>query len=67
MSNNNPLTQKRHKQALAKMIVDIMRNEDKSLLEAYASLASMATSDEVVGMAKDIVNKLNGGQSNDNN
>ncbi len=42
------------------MIVDIMRNEDKSLLEAYAKLASMATSDEVVELAKQKVNELNG-------
>lgn len=59
MSHNNPLTVKRHRKALADMIVDIMKNEDKSLLEAYATLASLATSDEVVELAKDKVNKLN--------
>lgn len=58
--NANPLTVKRHQKALAAMIVDIMRNEDKSLLEAYAKLASMATSDEVVELAKKKVNELNG-------
>lgn len=57
---NNPLTIKRHQKALAEMIIDIMRNEDKSLLEAYARLASMATSDEVVELAKKRVNELNG-------
>lgn len=56
----NQLTVKRHQKALAAMIVDIMRNEGKSLLEAYAKLASMATSDEVVEMAKQKVNELNG-------
>lgn len=60
--NANPLTVKRHQKALAAMIIDIMRNEDKSLLEAYAKLASMATSDEVVEMAKQKVNELNGVQ-----
>ncbi len=57
---NNPITVKRHQKALAAMIVDIMRNENKSLLEAYAKLASMATSDEVVELAKQKVNELNG-------
>lgn len=61
MSNNNQLTVKRHRQALARMIIDIMRNEDKSLLEAYATLASMATSDEVVDIAKKEIERLNGG------
>jgi hypothetical protein len=57
--NHNPLTTKRHQKALASMIVDIMRNEDRSLLEAYAKLASMATSDEVVNLAKKEVEELN--------
>lgn len=43
------------------MIVDIMRNENLSLLEAYAKLASMATSDEVVGLAKKEVEMINSG------
>lgn len=60
MSYNNQITVKRHQKALADMIIDIMRNEDKSLLEAYAKLASMATSDEVVNLAKEKVNELNG-------
>lgn len=55
----NPLTIKRHQKALAEMIVDIMRNEDLSLLEAYAKLASLATSDEVVALAKQRVEALN--------
>lgn len=61
MSNHNPLTVKRHQKALAAMIVDIMRNENLSLLEAYAKLASMATSDEVVGLAKKEVEMINSG------
>lgn len=60
MSYNNPITVKRHKKALAAMIVDIMQNEDMSLLEAYARLASMATSDEVIGLARERVEVLNG-------
>lgn len=65
MSHNNPLTVKRHQEALAKMIVDIMANEDLSLLEAYAKLASMATSDEVVTLAKITVETMNGSRSYD--
>lgn len=59
MSNHNPLTVKRHQRALADMIIDIMRNEDKNLLEAYVRLASMATSDEVSDLAKKRVEALN--------
>lgn len=62
MAHINQITVKRHQKALAEMIVDIMRNEDKSLLEAYATLASMATSDEVIALAKKRVDELNGGQ-----
>lgn len=62
MAHINQITVKRHQKALAGMIVDIMRNEDKSLLEAYATLASMATSDEVIALAKKRVDELNGGQ-----
>lgn len=57
---NNPITIKRHQKVLAGIIIDIMRNEDLSLLEAYAKLASMATSDEVVNLAKEKVEELNG-------
>lgn len=60
MSYNNPLTMQRHRRALAGMIIDIMRNEDLSLLEAYAKLASMATSDEVVELAKKEIEAING-------
>lgn len=63
MSYNNQLTVKRHQKALAGMIIDIMRNEDKSLLEAYATLASMATSDQVTNMAKAMVEKINAGEA----
>lgn len=63
MSNHNPLTVKRHQKALAEMIVDIMRNEDLSLLEAYAKLASMATSDEVTDLAKKEVERINAGEA----
>lgn len=59
MSYNNPITVRRHQEALAEMIVDIMHNEDKSLLEAYARLASMATSDEVIAIAKKKVEEIN--------
>jgi hypothetical protein len=62
MAHINQITVKRHQKALAEMIVDIMRNEDKSLLEAYATLASMATSDEVIALAKKRVDELNGGR-----
>lgn len=62
MAHINQITVKRHQKALAEMIVDIMRNEDKNLLEAYATLASMATSDEVIALAKKRVDELNGGQ-----
>lgn len=56
----NILTVKRHQKILAKMIVEIMRNEDLSLLEAYVKLASMATSDEVIDLAKQKVKEING-------
>lgn len=45
------------------MIIDIMRNEDLSLLEAYAKLASLATSDEVTNMAKKRVEEINSGEA----
>jgi hypothetical protein len=60
MSHNNPLTVNRHKKALAEMIVDTMRNDDVSLLEAYLTISRLATSDEVIGLAKQKVAKLNG-------
>lgn len=60
MSHHNPLTVRRHQKALAAMIIEIMQNQDLSLLEAYVKLASMATSDEVVDLAKKRVEELNG-------
>lgn len=60
MSYNNQLTVKRHQEALAAMIVDTMRNRDVSLLEAYLTISRMATSDEVIELAKQKVAKLNG-------
>jgi hypothetical protein len=59
MSYNNPLTVERHKKALADMIVDTMRNENKSLLEAYVTISQLATSDEVISLAKDKINVIN--------
>lgn len=60
MSYNNQITVKRHQKALAAMIVDTMRNEDKSLLEAYITVQRMVTSDEVIALAKAEVAKRNG-------
>ncbi len=60
MSYNNPITVKRHQKALAAMIVDTMRNENKNLLEAYITVSRMATSDEVIALAKAEVAKRNG-------
>lgn len=60
MSYNNPITVKRHQKALANMIIDTMRNENLSLLEAYVKVSSMATSDEVIEIAKKMVEELNG-------
>lgn len=60
MSHHNPLTVKRHQKALAEMIVDTMKNENLSLLEAYITVQRMVTSDEVIALAKERIAKLNG-------
>lgn len=59
MSYNNPITIRRHKKALASMIVDTMRNENLSLLEAYVKVSSMASSEEVIDLAKKEIEKIN--------
>lgn len=60
MSYHNQLTVRRHRKALAEMIVDTMRNEDLSLLQAYVKVAALATSDEVIALAKEKVEEFNG-------
>lgn len=57
----NPLTIKRHQQALCDMIIDTMRNENLSMLEASGRVMRMVTSDEVETMVKAKVAKLNAG------
>lgn len=60
MSYTNPMTIKRFNKQLADMILYFMDREDLSLLEAYVKVAAMATSDEVLDLAKKRVNELNG-------
>lgn len=56
----NPITIKRFNKQLADMIIYFMDRENLSLLEAYVKVSHMATSDEVLELAKKEVNKLNG-------
>lgn len=60
MQFTNPLTQKRVTKDFAKLIVDTMRHENISLLEAYVGLSHLMTSDEVLTLAKEEISKLNG-------
>ena len=60
MSYNNQITVRRHKKALAEMIFDTMRNENKSLLEAYVKVQSMVTEDDVLNQVKEMVQTYNG-------
>lgn len=59
MSHNNPITVTRHKKVLAEMIVDTMRNENKSLLEAYITVQRLVTDDSVIEQAKALIASIN--------
>lgn len=56
----NPITIKRFNNQLVDMIIYFMERENLSLLEAYVKVSQMATSDEVIDLAKKKVNQLNG-------
>jgi len=58
MSHNNQLTVKRHRKELSDMIIDIMQDENVSLLQAYVKLAGMVTSDEVINLTKDKIKEM---------
>lgn len=55
----NTLTLKRHQKVLSDMIVDTMRNESCSLLEAYVKLQNLVSSEEVVSRAKKKIMYIN--------
>lgn len=63
MSYNNPLTTIRHRKQLASMIVETMKNEGCSLLEAYVTLQALVSDEYTLAIAKDKINKLNGEQA----
>lgn len=56
----NPITIKRFNDQLVDMIIYFMDRENLSLLEAYIKVSQMASSDEVIELAKAKVNTLNG-------
>lgn len=61
MQFQNPITQKRVTENFADLIVSTMRRENLSLLEVYVGLSHLMTSDEVIALAKEKIEKLNGG------
>lgn len=63
MSNNNPLTTKRHKRELASMIFGTMKNENTNLLQATGIVMRLVTDDEVQEIVKKMVNEYNGVQA----
>lgn len=62
MSKHNPLTTIRHRKQLASMIVDTMKNEECSLLEAYVTLQALVSDEATLAIAKKKIEQLNGDQ-----
>ena len=62
MSHYNSLTTKRHQEDLAKIIFEVMQNNNVSLLHAYSIVAQMVSSDIVTDKVKAKVDKYNGVQ-----